>query len=267
MFQRGWQLSQLFFSVAQDTCAYMLLKDCGHMWTRPPLDVVWAVRPHPQSISGGSELSTCDQTAQDGQRYHMWTAALIHIKCRLYNYKKRKKEIWKSAKLNTRFHLEMLCVFLSAGAFCRRCLKAADVLRAVSLRKCWGWLGFQRYTACFHSNLYFRSLPFRSTSLSLGRRRCYAYRFSRRMDVFCSSSLRGSFCSSACAWTRSGRSQTFPGARKWGIWLCYSNRSQTSLPPALTDVRRVSLPLMVWINSEDTQQPLQGALRLSDVAT
>lgn len=54
----------------QDTCVYTVLKECGHMFPRLPLNVVWmSVYILCECSQLHLELSTCDRITQDGCLY------------------------------------------------------------------------------------------------------------------------------------------------------------------------------------------------------
>lgn len=141
------------------------------------------------------------------------------------------------------------------------CVEDLKLLVYSELFLCWNtevWLWFQ--TLCFHR---------RSQECVPGYKAHYAYTLSRCIDVFYSPSPMSLFCSSA-----SSRNQIwsvffkcFQEKRMWYL-IVFFKQIYPFLGFSLEHMfSAVSLWLMVWINSEDTQQPLQGALRLSDVAT
>lgn len=137
-----------------------------------------------------------------------------------------------------------------------------------------GWLGFQRWALCFHSNMYF-SRPgeplspwvedtlyiFQMHVLSHG---CFLFFLPEELVLLLNLQ---SVPPVPPLWTRSGRFKHFQVKGNGGLIVLFKQISAFLWIFPRTHVRRVSLWLMVWINSEDTLQPLQWALRLSDVAT
>lgn len=81
LFRRGCQLINWTFNLDQETFAYTLLKDCGHMWARPPLNVVWVIRSSIAGVNTGWKNLLTDNDEQNDVLDILTLSANIYI-CR-----------------------------------------------------------------------------------------------------------------------------------------------------------------------------------------